>query len=131
MPGLRYVVGRVGECWLPLTRGGQAVTFPGDVGKFVAELVVAVVGPWVLKKIRDRDLREAIAHAADAALVLAIKKSNKFADYGDLIRAVVDGILEDPSAPKQVKKSPELAERAAAAAIARNSVGMTSLVGDR
>lgn len=107
------------------------MTFPGDVGKFVAELVVAVVGPWVLKKIRDRDLREAIAHAADAALVLAIKKSNKFADYGDLIRAVVDGILEDPSAPKQVKKSPELAERAAAAAIARNSVGMTSLVGDR
>ena len=112
-------------------RGGDNMTFPGDVGQFIAQLVVTVVGPWVLKKIRDRDIREAIAHAADAALVLAITKSGKFADYGVLLRAVVAGILTDPSAPKQVTRNSEAAERAAAAAIARNSVGTATLVGDR
>lgn len=94
----------------------------------IAEIVVAVIGPWILKKVKDRDLREAIAHTADAALVLAIRKSTKFASTGELLRAVVEGILKDPTAPRQLKKDPERAERAAAAAIARNTVGLTGLV---
>jgi len=107
------------------------VQLPGDVGSFIAQVAVAVVGPWILKKIRDRDIREAIAHAADAALVLAIKRSTKFADTGELLRAVVAGILAEPTAPSMVRKNVANAERAAAAAIARNSLGLTQLVGDR
>lgn len=110
---------------------GVTVQLPGEIGQFVAQVVVAIFGPWILKKIRDRDIREAIAHAADAALVLAIKRSTKFDDVGELLRAVVAGILADPAAPSMVRKNVANAEKAAAAAIARNSLGLTKLVGDR
>ena len=98
-----------------------------EVGQLLAGAVVTVVGPWILKKVKDRDLREAIAHTADAALVLAIHKNDKFADAGQLLRAVVAAILADPLAPKQLKSNQTLAAQAAAAAIARNSVGITKV----
>jgi len=87
----------------------------------LASLAVLIVGPIVAKKIRDREVRETLANIADAALVLAISKSKgqTFADLGDLIRFIVQGILTDPRTPATVQKDTLRAEQAAAAAVAR------------
>jgi hypothetical protein len=83
--------------------------------KFVVAPALAV---WVGKKIHDRDTREALAVAADAALVLAIRKSKgngAIKDIAELVREVVAGILANP----KVTNNPQVAEVAAAAAVAR------------
>lgn len=95
-----------------------------SVAEPILKLVVApVLGAWLLKKIRDRDTREALAVAADAALVLAIKKSHDkgLKNLGELIREVVSGILANPA----VTNNPGIAENAAAAAVAR--AGLASI----
>lgn len=95
----------------------------------IAALVVTVLTPYVTKKVRDHDIRQAIAQAADAALVLAVKKwrSNGLGDIASLLRLIVEGLMSDPAAPKQLKKSPALAERAAAAAVARNAATLSGI----
>ena len=108
----------------------MSLAVPWDLLKQVAEyIVVPVLGGWFLKKVRDRDVRETILHVADSALALAIQKSNGngFKNLAELVALIVDGMMEDPSTPKVVKKNPSLAVAAARAAIARNSVGLVNL----
>lgn len=89
-----------------------------------AEVIVAVLAPFVYKKIRDRDIREAIAHIADAALVLAITKvkGKTYQDVGELIREVVAQIMADPTAPSQLRSNESVAVQAAAAAVSRAGI---------
>ncbi len=103
---------------------------PWDLLGSIAQIAVIPIGAWFTKKIRDRDIRDAIVHSADAALVLAIQKTkgNGIRNLAELVQIVVQGIVNDPRAPRQVKANPEAAATAARAAIARNSVGVTQLV---
>jgi len=106
------------------------VHIPWDLLGSIAQLAVIPVGAWLAKKVRDREIRDAIMHTADAALVLAIQKTkgNGIRNLAELVQIVVQGIVNDPKAPRQVRTNPDAAATAARAAIARNSVGVTQLV---
>ncbi|MGI0150165.1 MAG: hypothetical protein ACREDF_11625, partial [Thermoplasmata archaeon] len=109
---------------------GNRVHIPWDLLSGLAQIAVIPIGAWLAKKVRDRDVREAIVHAADAALVLAIQKTkgNGIRNLAELVQIVVEGIKLDPSAPRAVRNNPNAAATAARAAIARNSVGVTQIV---
>lgn len=95
------------------------------LSQFATTVIVPVLGAWILKKVKDRDVREAIASSADAALVFAIRKSKQngaIADIAELVREVVKEILTDPNVPNVAKNDPTVVERAAAAAVARSGV---------
>jgi len=96
----------------------------------LAQIAIIPVGAWFAKQVRDREIRDAIIHTADAALVLAIQKTkgNGIRNLAELVQIVVQGILNDPTAPRQVRNNTGAALTAARAAIARNSVGVTQIV---
>jgi hypothetical protein len=99
------------------------IALPFDrILEYGAELLVGVLGPVVAKNIRDKNVRDFIAHTADAALVLAISKSQGFMSVGELIREVVAEIMTDPASPKQLRKNEALATRAVAAAVSRAGI---------
>lgn len=95
-----------------------------DILKWAAELAVVVLGPLVTKQLRDRQVREAIAHVADAALVLVIQKARNgtIQNIAELVREVAAEVLRTPAAPKQLARNPALATTAAAAAVARAGI---------
>ncbi len=93
----------------------------------LAPLVITLGAPYIAKKIRDEHVRRAIADTADAALTLAVAKSNgkMLGNIAALLQVVVDGILTSPTSPSALRKNPAKAAAAAAAAIAR--AGITSV----
>lgn len=90
--------------------------------EYGVEVLVGVLGPIVAKNIRDKNVRDFIAHTADAALVLAISKSHGFQSVGQLIREVVAEIMSDPASPKQLRTNEAEATRAVAAAVSRAGI---------
>lgn len=111
----------------------MTINVPWGLLSDLARIAIVPIGVWLAKKIHDGDVRAAILHAADSALVLAIQKGkgNGYKNIAELVQIVVQGMLEDPAAPNILKKNPELAAGAARAAIARNSVGVVSLTGQQ
>jgi len=93
----------------------------------LAPLVITLGAPYIAKKIRDEHVRRAIADTADAALTLAVAKSNGklLGNVAALLQLMVDGILNSPTTPSALRKDPAKAAAAAAAAIAR--AGITSV----
>jgi hypothetical protein len=90
--------------------------------QYGAELLVGILAPIVAKNIRDKNVRDFIAHTADAALVLVMSKSNGFTSIADLIKQVVDEIMADPASPSQVRSSETTATKAVAAAVSRAGI---------
>lgn len=99
----------------------SSIPFP-SILQYGAELIVGILAPIVAKNIRDKNVRDFIAHTADAALVLAMSKSHGFQSVGDLIREVVAEIMNDPAAPAQLRKNEDTTTRAVAAAISRAGI---------
>lgn len=99
------------------------ISFPiNTIMQYGAELLVGILGPIVAKNIRDKNVRDFIAHTADAALVLVMSRSNGFQSIADLIKQVVDQIMADPASPSQVRTNEAKATTAAAAAVSRAGI---------
>jgi len=99
----------------------SSIPFP-SIFQYGAELIVGFLAPIVAKNIRDKNVRDFIAHTADAALVLAISRSKGFQSVGELIREVVSEIMSDPASPKQLRTDETAATKAVAAAVSRAGI---------